>query len=588
MPPLTPLQKRILLALSILIALTRLLAVARSLNDWDEALFSLGVAEYDVTQHWPHPPGYPLFVAAAKGVHLLGVNEFRSLQAIVVLGAFFLFPALFFLAREMGFDFVTSLCGAAIFVFLPNVWVYGGTGFSDVPSTMLGLAACALLLAGRRHSRFYVLGAVVLGIAAGMRVPNLLIGAVPALLATWHRLGARDFRAVVTAMVLGGAIAGGSYVGAALASESVEGYRDSLRVQSQYVREIDSWHNPKRVPLPQAAKKFFLWPVDQRQHMSWLCGIAAIGILAALVRRQWWALLPLAVFGPFMITAWLNLDIEAVGRYAIAYLAVHALLAAYGLRVIGRRAAVQAVLAFCIVTVLAVWVWPGLTLQRTTDAPSAASLTWVRDHVPKDAAVYIQGAYGPHARYLLPDHHRAMYEKLDSLSQVTPEVWAVEPDFVEGAPVMFFWPHTNPLWKVLRRRNFETSVVRLVSVIGFGDGWYATEGTGSEIFRWMGRQASAVLPAIPEGGRLSMKMYVPIDAIAPPTIEVWVNGTLLERFLGSQATIEKSWVVASRKDRPNELRIVTSDVAVPAKVGSGADTRELGLRMDGLSWMPVR
>jgi hypothetical protein len=81
-PFMTPAQKRILLVLSLLVALTRLLAIAHSLNDWDEALFSLGVAEYEVDQHWPHPPGYPLFVAAAKGVHLLGVSEFRSLQTI--------------------------------------------------------------------------------------------------------------------------------------------------------------------------------------------------------------------------------------------------------------------------------------------------------------------------------------------------------------------------------------------------------------------------------------------------------------------------------------------------------------------------
>ena len=584
----TPPQKRILLVLSILVALTRFFAIARSLNDWDEALFSLGVAEYDVAQHWPHPPGYPLFVAAAKVVHVFGVNEFRALQTIVVLGACFLFPALFFLARELGFDYATSLCGAAIFVFLPNVWVYGGTGFSDVPATALGFAACALLLAGRRSRRLYVLGAIVLGIAAGMRIPNLVIGAVPALIATVHRLRARDFRSVIAAVLLGGAIAGGSYLGAALASSSVDDYRHAVRAQSDYVRAVDSWRNPGRDTLPNAAKKFFLWPVDQRQQMTWLTAIALVGLVAGVVRRQWRVLLPLAVFGPFMVTAWLNLDIETVGRYAIAYLAVHALLAAYGLRVIGRRAAVQSVLALCIVIVLAVWTWPGITLQRTTAAPSAASLLWVRDHLPKDAAVYIQGAYGPHARYLLPEHNRAIYEEIGTLSQVTAEAWAVEPQIVEGAPRMFVWPRTNPLWKIIRRRNFETSIVRVASVVRFGEGWYATEGTGTGIFRWMGRESSAILPPIPQGGRLSMQMYVPIDAIAPPTIEVWVNDALLERFVGAQANIEKSWTIASRTDAPNVLRIKTSDVAVPAKVSGGNDTRELGLRMDGLSWMPLR
>ena len=584
----TPLQKRILLVLSVLVALTRLLAVACSLNDWDEALFSLGVKEYDVAKHWPHPPGYPLFMVAAKGVHLLGLNEFRSLQVIVVLGAFFLFPALFFFARELGYDFPTAVSGAAIFAFLPNVWVYGGTGFSDVPATALCFAACALLLAGRRSTRFYVLGAVVLGIAAGFRVPSLLIGAVPALIATWHRLRARDFRAVLAAIVLGGAIAGGSYAGAALASESVENYRWAVEAQQKYVREIDSWRNPGRAPLPDAAKTFFLWPIMQRQHMTWLAAFAIVGILGAIVARRWRLLLPLAVFGPLMITSWLNLDIETTGRYAISYVAVHALLAAHGLRVIARKAAIQCALAAAVVIVFAVWTWPGLTLQRTTEAPSAAALLWVQRNVPKGGAVYVHGAFGPHARYLLADYQTSFYEEIEKIAQVTADAWAVEPAVVESAAQSFLWPHSNPLWKVIRRRNFESSVVRLATVVQFGNGWYSPEGTRSEIFRWMGRESFASLPPIPRGGVLSIRMYVPIDTIPPPTIEVWLNGTLVERFVGSQATIEKSWTLPSRQDGPNELRIATSGVAVPSKVRASDDSRELGLRMDGISWMPRR
>jgi hypothetical protein len=584
----TPLQKRILLVLSVVIAFTRLLAVAAALNDWDEALFSLGVRAYDVTQHWPHPPGYPLYVAAAKAVHLFGVSEFRSLQTVVVLGACFLFPALFFLARELRFDFTTSVCAAAIFVFLPNVWVYGGTGFSDVPSTTLGLAACALLLAGRRSRRAYVVGAIVLGIAAGFRVPNLLLGLVPALLATWRRLRARDFGAVGAAVVLGGVIVGGSYLGAALSSDSLESYRKILKAQQQYVRNVDSFHNPGRPPLSDAAKTFFLWPIMQRQQMSWLAGLASIGILGALVGRRWALLLPLGVFAPLMFTSWLNLDIEAAGRYAIAYLAVHAIFAAHGLRVLARKPVMQTALTVAIVIVFAVWTWPGLALQRREAAPATAALLWVGQNVAKGSPVYVHGALGPHARYLLPDHQTSFYEEIETIAQVTADAWAVQPAVVESAPQSFLWSRKNPLWKILRRRNFEASIVRLATVIDFGNGWYLPEGTGSEIFRWMGRESLATLPPIPGGGVLSMRMYVPIDTIAPPTIEVWMNGALVDRFVGDKAVLEKSWPVPSRRDAPNELRIVTSDVAIPSKVGRGGDSRELGLRMDGISWMPAR
>jgi hypothetical protein len=283
----TPFQKRILILLSVVIGLTRLLAIARTLFDWDEALFSMGVQEYDVAAYHPHPPGYPLFIAAAKVVHALGAGEFRSLQAVVFLGAVFIFPALFFLARELGFDFTTSTCGAALFAFLPNVWVYSGTGFSDIPATALGFAACALLLHGRRDSRSYVLGAILLGAAAGFRPPNLLIGALPALMATWHRARARAFGAVAVAIIVGAAVVGGIYLGAAAASSSMDDYVKAVRIQSQYVHDVDSWHNPHRGPLGDVAKAFFVFPVDQHAQMTGLLILGLISLAAGVVRRNW-------------------------------------------------------------------------------------------------------------------------------------------------------------------------------------------------------------------------------------------------------------------------------------------------------------
>jgi hypothetical protein len=47
--------------------------------------------------------------------------------------------------------------------------------------------------------------------------------------------------------------------------------------------------------------------------------------------------------------------------------------------------------------------------------------------------------------------------------------------------------------------------------------------------------------------------------------------------------MEKSWTIESRKDAPNELVIATSDVVVPG----GGDTRELGLRIDSMTWTPA-
>jgi hypothetical protein len=584
---LTPLQRRVLLLVATLVALTRFLAVAHSLNDWDEALFSLGVAEYDINFHHPHPPGYPLFVLAAKAIHLLGVNEFRSLQVIVLLGSFLLFPAVVLFARECGFGFATAVCGALLFSFLPNVWIYSGTAFSDIPATAMGFIACWLLLRGRRDGRAYLLGAIVLGIAAGMRVPNLLIGAAPALVATVHRLRARDFRNVILATLFGGVIAAGSYLGAALASGTIEQYRFMLREQSKYVREVDSWRNPGRPPLHEVAKSFFLRPVQQKAQWYGIAILGLISLLVAAIQRRGAPWLTFAIFAPFAITAWLNLDVGAAGRYAIPYLAGYALLLADALSLIARRRArVQAVLASMIVVMFIVWTWPALTLQRTSEPPPMAALHWVERNVPQDTLVYLSGGVGPQADYVVPER-QTYWNRPEDVSALAGDAWILDLKIVPGAH-NFVWPHSNPLWKILRRRNFEASIARVSSFIRFDQGWHNEEGSGTSTFRWMPATATATLPALNGKGKLHLKLYVPIDTLpAPPQIEVMVNGTVIERFTGSPAVIEKSWILESRKGAVNELRISTSAVVNPAKLGNSTDSRDLGLRVDGLSWTPV-
>jgi hypothetical protein len=575
-------QKNLFLAVAVLIALTRLCAVARSLFEWDEALFCLGVREYNVADHHPHPPGYPLFVAAAKLVHLTGAPEFRSLQAIVVLGAMFLFPALFFLARELGFDFTTSICGATLFAFLPNVWMHGGTGYSDVPAAAVGFAACALLLRGRVETRAYILGAAVLGIAAGFRPTNLLIGALPALIATYHRLRRKSFVAVAVAILLGAAIAGGAYLGAALATGSIDSYLAAVHGQSKWVHDVDSFHNPYRAPLGRVAKIFFLWPVQQRQQMVGLAILALVSFVHAIVRRRLAPLLTFAIFVPFAIVAWLELDVEAASRYAIPYMAVHALLAADGLGVItARRQGVQAAFCAVVVAVFAVWTWPALQRQRTSDSPPAAALKWVIERVPAGERVYLHGGIGPQAKALLGERPNTFFYDESGQIPLEGEAWILDLR-VTRQGFNWVWPHDR-VWRIMRRRNFEASISRASSLILFGDGWYGDEGT----FRWMGAESLTKLPVLRGKGKLRLHVYVPLDGVgAPPTIEVLFNGATLERFVATTSDVDKSWIVPSRSGAPNELRIRTSGTVNPKARGASEDSRDLGLRVDALSWTP--
>jgi len=59
-----------------------------SLEDLDSINFALGVRHFDVAEHQPHPPGYPLFILAGKAAHALIPSEAKALAAIsIVAGA---------------------------------------------------------------------------------------------------------------------------------------------------------------------------------------------------------------------------------------------------------------------------------------------------------------------------------------------------------------------------------------------------------------------------------------------------------------------------------------------------------------------
>src|SRR5437763_12956938 len=153
--PLTARQRTAFGVVAMVCAATRFLAMARSPWDWDETLFCLGMRDYDVTLHHPHPPGFPVYIALGRLVRLVVHDDFRALQAINLTAGMLVFPAVFMLARELRFRFTTAAIAGALFAFLPNVWLFRGTAFSVVPSIVLVVFAVALLLRGRRDANAY-------------------------------------------------------------------------------------------------------------------------------------------------------------------------------------------------------------------------------------------------------------------------------------------------------------------------------------------------------------------------------------------------------------------------------------------------
>ena len=59
-------QRSASVALILLFLLAHLVVLPRTLEDLDSINFALGVRQFDIARHQPHPPGYPVYIAMSK------------------------------------------------------------------------------------------------------------------------------------------------------------------------------------------------------------------------------------------------------------------------------------------------------------------------------------------------------------------------------------------------------------------------------------------------------------------------------------------------------------------------------------------
>src|SRR5262249_45956094 len=82
--------------------------LAPSLEDVDSINFAMGVRQFDVAHHQPHPPGYPIYIVAAKVLRVVVPNEIAALSLLSVLAGALGVWALFLFFRRLAADLRAS------------------------------------------------------------------------------------------------------------------------------------------------------------------------------------------------------------------------------------------------------------------------------------------------------------------------------------------------------------------------------------------------------------------------------------------------------------------------------------------------
>lgn len=330
--------------------------LAPSLEDYDSINFALGLRDFDPALHQPHPPGSPLYIALGRALLAvvsavrpgLGRIEAEALTlalasaiagAVAIVAAGRLFVAVTPSARRAIVPWATAIFAAA-----PLMWMTGLRPMSDLPGLAAALVTQVLLLEGRRHLRYLIAGALLAGLAAGMRLQTVWL-TMPLLglaLINQRRAGVRWLLLRPVAALAAGALAWA--IPLVADSGGMDGY---LRALGSQAAEDFAWVNmlwleptPRRLAF--ALHETFVLPWASTLLAIAIAIAAGAGLLVMAARERHAVAVLLLAFVPY--TAFHLLFQETITvRYALPTLPLIAWLAAGGLSIAGRFTPVIAV-----------------------------------------------------------------------------------------------------------------------------------------------------------------------------------------------------------------------------------------------------
>jgi hypothetical protein len=142
-----------------------------SLEDLDSINFALGIRQFDVAHHQPHPPGYPVFILIAKAMHAVVPAEATALGLLSVAAGSLGVLALAALFRRLdGSDTPVpwSLAAISVAMTTPLYWFTAVRPLSDSSGLAAALAVQAMTLAAT-SARGLAIAGFCAGLAAGLR-----------------------------------------------------------------------------------------------------------------------------------------------------------------------------------------------------------------------------------------------------------------------------------------------------------------------------------------------------------------------------------------------------------------------------------
>jgi hypothetical protein len=563
------------------VAASRFALLPRGPWEWDETLFARGLLAFDLPSHFPHPPGFPLWMALGWLARPLVATPLRGLQILSAAASCLTVFPLAALGRRAAPPAVAATAALAVLA-APGVWLHAGRGFSDTPAAFFALWAAAVAvwgLEGRRATAFTLL------LAAAFLIRPILL---PPLGLLWLAGAAtvRPRRRLWPGVGLGALAVAASIAGLVAVQGSWAQFASAFvaHAETHAVNLVE--HNPGGV-LDLGIVKGFGGP--------WLAaGAAALALLGAAVwarRAGRGAAAAWLVILAVTVAQFVWLQNRRFPRYAVplqeaaapllaaaAAAAAPPLVAAGGLAALGAGWAVEAA--------------PAVLEQHRTELPGwAAVRAAVRDAKTTGEALVVEPGLYPFLSY---------QEELDRaaghpwsfrwyLAPSSPDARAL-PDgpfaLVTDYPFHYF-PAFGPgaRFPTVSDRLRPLTQGRFLNVLAARDvpvpvrGWWLPEvvpGSGRK-FEWGGAGAEFLVPPLPPGDGLAVDL-VPYPGPAP--LELVVDGAVALTVPGDAP--RATHVIAAGFFRPGHTSRLVFRRAAAYSPGKG-DTRKLSVQLWGIA-----
>jgi len=581
--------------------------------EWDETIFARGIFDFDLIFHFPHPPGFPGWMALGHLLLPLAGSPLRALQvASALLSVVALWP-LVFLGRRAAPP-VVAVAAALLVLVLPGPWLHAVRGFSSTPATTLALFAAALLaggLTGRRATAFTLL------VAAAFLIRPILL---PGLGLLWlgGALTVRPFKRLVPGVAVAVAAGIASIV---LMVHAQGGWQLFVLAFEQHAHR----HFSRLVDNPGG-----LLDLGLIHGVGGPWWAAALGVLSLLGLIAWgrrvgkrgtllWILV-LGITGAQLIL----LQNRTYTRYAVAvHLALAPLLAA------GAAAAAPPVIATVGLAGLAVLAgggaWPILVEQHVDRLAGWRAVdTGFSVARRRGWAVVSEGGLYPFANYrwYLEGGGRPAEAPVLFLSPWDPNCsgvpglpWLVVTDH-ESWHLPPLWGHTirwgGPSVELLpftQGRFLHAALIPTPPLLT-GKWWVPERSPRGERFVWGAPDAGLALPPLPPGTRVTIEVR---PARGPAPLKIRLNGEMRAELPGDahRSTVwlgpsglshrganrivfhrEAAYPPGERDHRPLAVKLFTVRLSGPGipwggPLATAAQRRRLQVELDG-AWKPER